>query len=377
MRILICGGGISGLSTALALRGDGHEIELIEKADGWRAEGAGLHLPGNAVASMERLGIAGQVAAISFAFPRIRYLDHRAARLFDLDLRDGSWPVFQATERAGFHEILRRALPDLKVIFGREISEISTSDKSAKNPAAVTFNDGDRSEYDLVVGADGINSSLRALLWGKELAPVSAGFSCWRWLTPLPPGQAEPHFMIGSGSVLLVMPVSADCAYVFASIADPDGTMVKQGADILQSAFSMYGGAVPKLLARLEQDAPILPGVLAQMLVDQWHQGPAVLVGDAAHGTLPTMAQGATMAMEDALVLAESLRAEPDLHLALSLYQERRKPRAQWVQHQSLKRMGLARLKSQPLVFLRNQLMRRMGPKVLASGWRPLIEKAF
>ncbi len=94
MRILICGGGISGLSTALALKGDGHEIELVEKAPAWRAEGAGLHLPGNAARAMEQLGIFAQVAAQAFTIPRIRYLDNRAGRLFDLELHDGFWPVF-------------------------------------------------------------------------------------------------------------------------------------------------------------------------------------------------------------------------------------------------------------------------------------------
>ncbi len=377
MRILICGGGISGLSTALALKGDGHEIDLVEKAPAWRAEGAGLHLPGNAVRPMEQLGIYAQVAAASFALPRIRYLDNRAGRLFDLELQDGSWPVFQAISRAAFHQILRRELPDLSVKFGCEVTGVDGETEGASEPSQVTFSDGAQSSYDLIVAADGINSATRAMLWGADLAPVSAGISCWRWMTELPPGQAEPHFMLGQGTVLLVMPVSSRRAYVFASIVDPDGTLAKQGNAFLRSAFADFGGSVPALLARLEEDEPILAGGLAQMIVPQWVRGACALVGDAAHGTLPTMAQGATMAMEDALVLAESLRENSDLTTALSRYEKRRIPRAHWVQQQSLKRMGLARLKASPLVFLRNSLMKRLGPKVLASGWRPLIDQAF
>lgn len=377
MRILICGGGISGLSTALALKADGHEIDLIEKAADWRAEGAGLHLPGNAVRPMEQLGIYPQVAEAAFALPRIRYLDNRARKLFDLELGDGSWPAFQAISRAAFHKILRQNFPDLSVKFGCEVTGISSGGGGPEGPAQVTFSDGTASAYDLVVAADGINSSTRTMLWGGDLAPVSAGISCWRWMTDLPPGQVEPHFMLGRGTVLLVMPVSAQTAYVFASVVDPDGRLADQGIAFLRSAFADFGGSVPGLLARLEQDEPILPGGLAQMIVPQWARGACVLVGDAAHGTLPTMAQGATMAMEDALALAESLREYSDLKEALSRYEKRRIPRAQWVQHQSLKRMGLARLKSGPLVFLRNSLMKRLGPKVLASGWRPLIDQAF
>ncbi len=377
MRILICGGGISGLSTALALKNDGHEIELIEKASGWRAEGAGLHLPGNAVRPMEHLGIYQDVTDAAFVLPRIRYTDHRAVTLFDLELQDGAWPVFHAIPRAAFHEILRRHLPDLTLRFGCEVMASGGGDGSAEGPVQVTFSDGSVSDYDLIVAADGINSAMRAMHWGRDLAPVPAGISCWRWMTDLPSGQAEPHFMLGRGTVLLVMPVSAGTAYVFASVVDPDGSFADRGTEFLRSAFGDFGGAVPALLARLEADEPILAGALAQMIVPRWFQGARVLVGDAAHGTLPTMAQGATMAMEDALVLAESLREHTNLRDALSQYEKRRLPRAQWVQHQSLKRMGLARLKSGPLIFLRNSLMKRLGPKVLASGWRPLVDQSF
>lgn len=373
MRILICGGGIAGLSAALALRDDGHDIELIEKAEGWRAEGAGLHLPGNAIAPMERLGIAEAVAGQSFVFPRIRYLDERGRRLFDLDLTDGKWPCFQALTRARFHEVLRDRLPNLPVRFGCEVTAVSDEASATE----VTFSDGSSANYDLIIGADGINSALRAKLWSEPPTPAFTGLSCWRWLTQLPAGQKEPHFMLGRGTVLLVMPVSRDRAYVFASLLDPEGGLAEAGLDLLRTRFESFGGAVPEILARLGSDAPVLPGRLMQMLVPRWHHANAVLVGDAAHGTLPTMAQGATMAMEDALVLAECLRSHDETGSALQAYEMRRKARAQWVQHQSLKRMGLARLTSPPLVFLRNQVMKALGPKVLASGWRPLVDKSF
>lgn len=374
MRILICGGGIAGLSAALALSSDEHEIDLIEKADGWRAEGAGLHLPGNAVAPMKALGIADAVAAQSFAFPRIRYLNEEAQRLFDLELNDGNWPVFQALTRASFHEILRGRLPDLPVRFRCEVAEVTVNEGAVTE---VVFSDGSSAQYDLIVGADGIHSALRAKLWSESLTPVFTGLSCWRWLTHLPSGQTEPHFMLGRGTVLLVMPVGAERAYVFASLVDPDASLAEEGIAVLQSRFGNFGGAVPELLSHLERDAPILPGKLMQMLVPRWHQKSAVLVGDAAHGILPTMAQGATMAMEDALVLAECLRTHSETAAALQAYEARRKARAQWVQNQSLKRMGLARLSAPPMVFLRNQLMKALGPKVLASGWRPLIDQAY
>ncbi|WP_020590502.1 FAD-dependent monooxygenase [Kiloniella laminariae] len=384
MRVLVVGGGIAGLCCVLALRQKGISADVIEKASGWRAEGAGLHLPGNAIRPMEQLGILSEVAQKSFAFPTIRYCDDQGDKLFSLDLSSSDWPHFQALRRADFHQILVDRIGNASVRFGTEIKNLSysaspSSETAGRKCAHVIFSDGQQSEYDLVIAADGINSSLRRLLWGDAAQPVYAGFCCWRWTSNLPLKLAEPSFMLGRGKVFLVMPIAKDQSYVFAAMAGSLDLIadVTAAPDILRREFAEFGGAVPKLLENLDQDGPVLPGTLAQMLVSPWSKESVVLVGDAAHGTLPTLAQGATMAMEDALVLAESLKSSKNLDEGLKAYEARRLPRAQWVQQQSLKRMGLARLKARPLVFLRNKLMGRLGAKILASGWRPLIDQGF
>ncbi|WP_419903117.1 FAD-dependent monooxygenase [Kiloniella sp.] len=381
MQVLIVGGGIAGLSTAIALKQKGIEAEIIEKASSWRSGGAGLHLPGNAVVPMERLGIRTDVESQSFAFPEIRYCDQKDSKLFSLDLSDGSWPAFQAISRDTFHKILVEKAGNVPVRFGIEIKTLSQEEGSPDSLSKVEFSDGKTVEYDLVIAADGINSATRGMLFGSELQPQSAGITCWRWITEIE-GLSEPHFMLGRGKILLLMPISSGRAYVFASITDPNGKYASLNNeavnnDVIRREFAEFGGAVPHILKRLEQDGPVLPGQLQQMLVPEWVKGACVLVGDAAHGTLPTMAQGASMAMEDALVLAEELDAKSSIEKALAAYQTRRIERAQWVQHQSLKRMGLARLKARTLIFLRNKLMKAAGAKILASGWRPLIDQDF
>ncbi len=381
MRVLIVGGGIAGLSTAIALKEKGIEAEIIEKHSGWRSGGAGLHLPGNAVVPMDRLGIREAVEAQSFTFHEIRYCDQKDNKLFSLNLSDDTWPQFQGISRDAFHKILVDKAGNVLVRFGSEIKALSHKQSTADTSVSVEFSDGKVSEYDLVIAADGINSSTRGMLFGPELKPVSADITCWRWTTKIT-NLTEPHFMLGGGKVFLLMPIGNDRAYVFASLSDPTGKFVSPNSltsdvEVIQREFTEFGGLVPGILKQLEQDGPVLPGDLMQMLVPQWVKGACVLVGDAAHGTLPTMAQGASMAMEDALVLADELENKSSIQEALVAYQARRIERAQWVQHQSLKRMGLARLKARPLVFLRNKLMTAAGAKILASGWRPLIDKAF
>ncbi|KKJ77213.1 hypothetical protein WH95_09190 [Kiloniella litopenaei] len=377
MRILIAGGGIAGLSMAIALKQKGFGgVDVVEKADGWRSEGAGLHLPGNAVLPMEKLGILDDVQKRAFDFQTIRYCDQKDNRIFDLDLSGDSWPKFQALSRKDFHEILIAKLGDTPVHFGKEIKSLTQQDESECGPVTVNFEDGSDGEYDLVIAADGIHSSLRTLLFGTALKPVSTGISCWRWTTEIS-GRDKPHFMLGRGKILLVMPISADKAYVFASLTDNGNPFAEDPASLIKREFADFGGPVPKILTRLEEDGPILAGDLLQMIVSDWSKGACVLTGDAAHGTLPTMAQGATMAMEDALVLAEELERQATVAKAIEAYKARRISRAHWVQQQSLKRMGLARIKSQPLLALRHLLMKAFGPKILASGWRPLIDQSF
>ncbi|WP_125911876.1 FAD-dependent monooxygenase [Kiloniella majae] len=325
---------------------------------------------------LEKLDIMDDVQKKSFEFEAIRYCDQNDNEIFDLDLSDEIWPKFQALSRKDFHEILITKLGDTPVHFGREIKNLNPQDERKCGPVTVNFDDGPAGEYDLVIAADGIHSSMRTMLLGTVLQPVSTGIKCWRWTTEIS-GRDKPHFMLGKGKVLLVMPISANKAYVFASLTDTGNSFADDSLSLIRREFADFGGVVPTILARLDDDGPILAGSLLQMIVLDWSKGACVLTGDAAHGTLPTMAQGATMAMEDALVLAEELERQTNIAEAIEGYKTRRIPRAHWVQQQSLKRMGLSRIKSQPLLSLRHLVMKAFGPKILASGWRPLINEPF
>ncbi|OSQ43766.1 FAD-dependent monooxygenase [Thalassospira alkalitolerans] len=370
MKILIVGGGIAGLSAAIALQGDGYDITIVEALDGWEPAGAGLHLPGNAIAALKSLGIDQDVAAKSCVFPRLDYFDHRDRKLFSVETEKLGWPTFQALSRSDFHDILCAKLTTPKIHFGLSVSEINDENDQAQ----VTFTDGTQNAFDLVIGADGINSTVRQLAFGTEHTPQPTGYICWRWITDYPFGLTAPKFIVGHGQVILVMPIGDNRFYIYASTFDSAEKIRNLPTNQLANHFAGFDGPVRDMLKTLAPDSKVHEGRLQQMLMPEWVTGRIALIGDAAHGTLPTMAQGATQSIKDGIALADALRGNPDIATALANWQQSRQPEAHWVQQQSLQRMGFAKIRGTIGVWLRNALMRRLGPKILASGFRPLIE---
>jgi 2-polyprenyl-6-methoxyphenol hydroxylase-like FAD-dependent oxidoreductase len=370
MNILIVGGGIAGLSAAIALQGDGHDITIAETLDGWKPAGAGLHLPGNAVTALRDLGIDQDVADKSCAFPRLDYFDHRDRKLFALETKQLGWPTFQALTRSDFHEILCARLTTPTIRFGLSVSNIS----NAPDQAQVRFTDGTTGSFDLAIGADGINSAVRRLVFGPEHVPQPTGYICWRWITDYPFGLTAPKFIIGHGQVILVMPVGDSRFYIYASTYDPGERIHDLPTSELAAHFARFDGSVRDMLGTIGTDTVIHEGRLQQMVMPEWVAGRVALIGDAAHGTLPTMAQGATQSIKDSLALANAFRAQSDITTALADWQAARLPEAHWVQQQSLQRMGFAKIRGKTGVWLRNTLMRRIGSKIVASGFRPLID---
>ena len=170
------------------------------------------------------------------------------------------------------------------------------------------------------------------------------------------------------------MPIGDNRFYIYASTFDPAEKIRNLPTNQLANHFAGFDGPVRDMLKTLAPDSKVHEGRLQQMIMPKWVTGRIALIGDAAHGTLPTMAQGATQSIKDGIALADALRGNPDIATALANWQQSRQPEAHWVQQQSLQRMGFAKIRGTIGVWLRNALMRRLGPKILASGFRPLIE---
>jgi FAD-dependent urate hydroxylase len=210
-----------------------------------------------------------------------------------------------------------------------------------------------------VIGADGVHSTVRRLVFDQPAARP-AGQYAYRFLARWTDAPTTWSLRLGRKSAVLTIPVTAEQVYCYcdAPLTDPPRPL----PDILAEC----GAPVPDLLDRADLDVHSAPN--EEVVLDRWSHGVVVLIGDAAHATAPNMAQGAAMAVEDAIVLAESLRVVDTIPEALYVYERRRRPRTDWVLAQTRRREASRRLP--PAV--RNPLLRRVGRKLFHSNYRSL-----
>jgi FAD-dependent urate hydroxylase len=366
-RILVVGAGLAGLALARALRQAGFDPEVIERAERWDGAGTGMYLPANGVRALRALGLEAAVAARAAPIPRQRLLDHRGRLLADIDLRAlwGEVGPCLALPRADLHQLLRDGVP---VRMGRTVTSLAHLD----GPVAVAFGDGGDGAYDLVVGADGLHSATRKLA-GDTRPPVAVGQQSWRFIAE--PGGASAvatwTVLLGRGASFLAVPVGGGAVYCYADTTDAAGDGDGDGDPVarLRERFAGFAAPVPQLLAQLQDPARVHVAPIQQVAAEQWGRGAVVLVGDAAHGMSPNMAQGASLAFEDALVLAGCVRDAATVGQALAAFVARRSPRTGWVRAQTHRR---DRTRDLPPA-LRNLTLRALGRRIFRSNYRPLL----
>jgi FAD-dependent urate hydroxylase len=359
-RILVVGAGLAGLAVARALRQAGFAPEVIERAERWNGGGTGMYLPANGVRALRALGLEAAVAGRAAPIRSQRLLDHRGRLLADIDLRElwGDVGPCLALPRVDLHRLLREGVP---VRLGRTVGSLERVD----GPVGVTFDDGGAGEFDLVVGADGLHSSIRRLA-GDPRPPVPVGQHSWRFLAACPPEVTTWTVLLGRGASFLAIPVGGEAVYCYADTTDGDG----DGDPVrrLRERFAGFAGPVPGLLEQLDDPAKVHVAPIQQVAAEQWGRGAVVLVGDAAHGMSPNMAEGASLAFEDALVLAAGLRDAATVQQALAGFVARRSPRTGWVRAQTHRR---DRTRDLPPA-LRNLTLRTLGRRIFQSNYRPL-----
>jgi 2-polyprenyl-6-methoxyphenol hydroxylase-like FAD-dependent oxidoreductase len=359
-RILVVGAGLAGLALARALGRAGFVPELIEREAGWEAAGTGMYLPANGVRALGALGLEEAVAARAAPITHQRLLDHHGRLLAEIDL-GGLWGdvgACLALHRAELHQVLREGVT---VRMGRTIASLEHLD----GPVQVTFDDGHQASYDLVVGADGLRSTVRRLAVDPQ-PPVPVGQHSWRFVTACPPQLTTWTVLLGPRSSFLTIPIGGGRVYCYADLTtDPTGDPAGLG-----ERFAGFAAPVPQLLERLPPPERIHVAPIEQVAAERWGRGAVVLVGDAAHGMSPNMAQGAALAFEDALVLAERLGEAGSVTEALAGFVARRHPRAGWVRAQTHRRDKTRNLP--PLV--RDPVLRAFGQRIFRSNYRPLLD---
>jgi FAD-dependent urate hydroxylase len=362
-RILVVGAGPGGLALARALGQAGFAPQVIERASGWEMAGTGMYLPANGVRALQALGLVQAVAGRAVVIPCQRLLDHRGRLLAEIDLGElwGDTGPCLALPRADLHAILREGVP---VQMGRTIRSLERQD----GPVRVTFDDGGGGEYDVVVGADGLRSTVRRLALDPR-PPVPVGQHSWRFLAACPPEVTTWTVMLGPDTSFLTVPVGCGLVYCYAD-STTGGAASGDPTQRLREQFAGFAAPVPELLEQLQDPARVHVAPIEQVAAEQWGRGAVVLVGDAAHGMSPNMAQGAALAFEDALVLAACLHDAARVTDALAAFVARRSRRTGWVRAQTHRR---DRTRNLPPA-MRNLILRAFGRRIFRSDYRPLLQ---
>ncbi|MEV4612406.1 FAD-dependent monooxygenase [Kitasatospora sp. NPDC049258] len=338
LRVLIHGGGIGGLTLATALARRGHLVRVAELRGELDALGVGIIQPSNALHVMREIGVLDDCLAAGFAWDTLTICDPVGNTLAKIPQpRMAEAPASLGIPRPALAAVLGAAATaaGAELTFGTTITELADDGAGVD----VTLADGSTGRWDLVVGFDGIGSPLRRRLYGERYAPEYTGFANWRVTVPRQPEVQGVLMSTGDRTAkALLTPITDELMYlgaVFAEAEDfrPDPERAHRQ---LAERLAAFAGPVAEALTEVTDPAAVVYSRISQVTVEEpWHVGRVVLAGDAAHASTPHLAQGAAMAVEDALVLARSLEEEADLPAALAAWQARRRPRAMWVQNLS------------------------------------------
>lgn len=339
-RVLVVGGGIGGMSAAIALRRLDIAVEVIDLDPEWRVYGAGITITGPTLRAFRMLGIYDAVMAEAYGGNGIRVCAVDGSLIRDLDTPkpiDSDVPGSGGVMRPVLHRILsQRTLASGTTV---RLGITLESFRQDAEGVHVRFSNGDEGTYDLVIGADGLFSRTRKLLMPQAPEPEYVGQYIWRVTVPRLPDINRRHYFLGGPVKCGLNPVSQTEMYMFVLQSLPHKQKFKDSSlpGQLKGLIAGYGGAIGIVREQLGPDTQVIARPLeAFLLPGPWHSGRVVLIGDAAHPTTPQLASGAGMAIEDALVLADEIRQADSLPAALGAMAVRRYERCRLVVENSL-----------------------------------------
>jgi len=338
--VLVVGGGITGSVLALALAQRGVSVDLAEIRPVWRGAGHGITVQGNLLAALARVGVLDEVLARGVPFNQLRMRQADGTLIAEVPTpRTGgaNLPATMGALRSDLQDILCQHVyaAGVTVRLGLSVRAITQDAQRAH----AEFTDGTAGDYDLIVGADGIRSAVRALL-GIPTAPQPSGMSIWRVVAERPAELdcAEVYYN-GPRYKAGYAPISADQCYAY--VLDVDGSQRDFGAapgwQLMYERSAGYGGTWGKIRETIGPGSHVSHTRIEWLLAaDPWFRGRAIVMGDAAHACPPLIAQGAAMCAEDAVVLAELVTGDLPADEALPAFMRRRMPRVELVVHNSM-----------------------------------------
>ena len=334
-KVLIVGAGIGGLSLSIGLRRAGIEAEIVELQNEFNVYGVGIIQLGNAIRALDAIGVAEETVKRGSPYGMVKMCAPNGFQFAET----GTPPmnrfniIHNGISRRILHDVLYEAAVANGVVFrmGVTASEI----KNEANNATVKFTDDTEGVYDLVVGADGINSKIRGLVFGNY-EPKYIGSSVWRYPFKRP-GELETGYMFfGKKTKVGLIPMTADTIYMFIVAAEGvDNPIIPKEEFIPRMKAHLAEYPVKLVADRIEEITDVSKAVYSPlktlMMPAPWYKNRVVMIGDAVHASIPQLGSGAALAIEDAVVLSEELQKEQSVEEALGNFMKRRYERCKLV----------------------------------------------
>ncbi|MEV7427483.1 MULTISPECIES: FAD-dependent monooxygenase [unclassified Streptomyces] len=384
-RAVVIGGGIGGLTAAVALHQRGWDVTVLERAASLAPVGAGLGLAPNAQRALDVIGLGDAVRDLAawqgeggLRAPDGRWLNRMDGQL----AADRFGGPLVLLHRATLVSLLTDALPATAVRTG--VAATLAEPGSVEGPPAVVTTPDGAFEAELVVAADGLRSAVRGTLFPAHPGPRYAGYTTWRTIVPEPERPFAPHETWGRGRVWGTQPFKDGRVYAYAMTMTPAGGQAPHGEKAeLTRLFGDWHDPVPRIIEAAEPDRILRHDVYEMRTpLPSFHRGRAALLGDAAHAMQPSLAQGGNQAIEDAVVLAHHVGSGAPGRFAAALagYSADRLPRTSAVVRRAARASRMAAVSSPAGAAVRDRMIAavsRFGPGLVLRGmdgiadWRP------
>lgn len=389
LETLVIGGGIGGLAVARAMALRGASVTLLEQSEAIKEVGAGLQVSPNGFAVLRALGLDQPLQQAAVQAQAVSLRDYQKGEVTRLDLTQLQDQNYYFVHRADLVDVLAQGARDagVKIRLLQQVDSVSPAGGEGQGPSAhatmsarvtmsarpvVHLANGAQVSADLVIGADGLHSKARAALNGAD-QPFFTGQTAWRAVVPnimgrgagkgpndraeawvhMAPGRHLVSYPLRGGDYVNLVAVKEQSAWV------NEGWSIQDDPNALRAAFADFGDEAQALLAAV--DKVHLWGLFRHPVAKRWQGGAVALIGDAAHPTLPFLAQGASMALEDAWALADELAHSDSIDAGLAAYQARRQTRATRVIEAASGNAWKYHLRAKPLRFAAHSVLRLMG----------------
>jgi 2-polyprenyl-6-methoxyphenol hydroxylase-like FAD-dependent oxidoreductase len=332
MKVLVVGAGLSGMVLATALKRAGIAVDLIELHAQWQVLGVGISVQGPALRALKSIGLLDECLRRGFGYSQVVNCDAlgRSQGIVELPRLNGpQYPSCVGMMRPMLHEVLAEAMhqASVDVRFGTTVRSLSPQ-------GDVQFSDGTSGRYDVVVGADGANSRVRELVFGPQWKPQYTGQAVWRAMVPRPPEVKARHAYYGPRHKAGFNPVSQDEMYIYLvqNVHGNPRLEPERWPTVMQELLADFGGHIGEVRSRITDPRRIVYRPVGSLLMPApWHRERVLLIGDAAHTAPPQLASGATIAIEDAIVLAQLLAEDVNMKAVLEQFMARRYERCRIV----------------------------------------------